>query len=325
MNNINFTSTKKILPLFVAIIISAIFLSNCVPIEEPNPAPPTEPRAQAPEPRPVPDPAPSNYVQNRFCNSGYYNPARRNNTINSYRKFLNKCTNKTSSWHQSATLHLKALLKKQNSGGSKVYKGGDELLEGELRIEGGDELLDELQKQKQKEPEPKPEPESTFVSVSPKVEALNQIPGTNIITPKKEEVITTTKKTKAIIIDTGSLGKISKVRKIILEKTLESKLDAYFAIVTKDMFDEAKEEAFQELEDDECTEDQCVMKIQEILQVENAFKMQLIMEGQDTQISITWNSQEEKRVEEDFCEGCKTKDLRKMISVLVEGLVGGNN
>ena len=321
MNNINFTSTKKILPLFVAIIISAIFLSNCVPIEEPNPAPPTEPRAQAPEPRPVPDPAPSNYVQNRFCNSGYYNPARRNNTINSYRKFLNKCTNKTSSWHQSATLHLEALLKKQNSGGSKVYKGGDELLEGELRIEGGDELLDELQKQKQKEPEPKPEPESTFVSVSPKVEALNQIPGTNIITPKKEEVITTTKKTKAIIIDTGSLGKISKVRKIILEKTLESKLDAYFAIVTKDMFDEAKEEAFQELEDDECTEDQCVMKIQEILQVENAFKMQLIMEGQDTQISITWNNQEEKRVEEDFCEGCKTKDLRKMISVLVEGLV----
>ena len=183
---------------------------------------------------------------------------------------------------------------------------------------------------KQKKPEPKPEPKPTYVPVLPKpvlpkVEVLNQIPKTNIKTPKKEEVITPTKKTKAIIIDTGSLGKISEVRKIILEKTFESKLDDYFAIVTKDMFEEAKEEAFQELEDEECTEDQCVMKIQEILQVENAFKMQLVMDDQDTQISITWNNQEEKRVEEDYCEGCKTKDLRKMISGLVEKLVGGNN
>ena len=132
-------------------------------------------------------------------------------------------------------------------------------------------------------------------------------------------------KPKAIIIDTGSLGEISKTRIKILDKTLESKLDDYFAIVPKEIFEEAKEEAFQELEDDECTEDQCVMKIQEILQVENAFKMQIIMDGQDTQISITWNNQEEKRVEEDYCEGCKTKDLRKMISELVEKLVGGNN
>ena len=132
-------------------------------------------------------------------------------------------------------------------------------------------------------------------------------------------------KPKAIIIDTGSLGEISKTRIKILDKTLESKLDDYFAIVPKEIFEEAKEEAFQELEDDECTEDQCVMKIQEILQVENAFKMQLIMDGQDTQISITWNNQEEKRVEEDYCEGCKTKGLRLMIGGLVEKLVKGNN
>ncbi len=51
------------------------------------------------------------------------------------------------------------------------------------------------------------------------------------------------------------------------------------------------------------------MKIQEILQVENAFKMELTYEDGDTQISITWNNQEEKRVVEDFCEGCKTKKV----------------
>ena len=132
-------------------------------------------------------------------------------------------------------------------------------------------------------------------------------------------------KPKAIIIDTGSLGEISKTSIKILDKTLESKLDDYFAIVPKEIFEEAKEEAFQELEDDECTEDQCVMKIQEILQVENAFKMELTSEDGNTQISITWNNQEEKRVEEDYCEGCKTKKLRETIGRLVEELLGKKN
>ena len=81
-------------------------------------------------------------------------------------------------------------------------------------------------------------------------------------------------KPQTIIIPTGSLGDISKTRIRILEKTLESKLDDYFAIVPKEIFEEAKEKAFEELEYNECTEDQCIMKIQELLQVENAFKME---------------------------------------------------
>ena len=80
-------------------------------------------------------------------------------------------------------------------------------------------------------------------------------------------------KPKAIIIPTGSLGDISKTRIRILEKTLESKLDDHFAIVPKEIFEEAKEKAFEELDYNECTEDRCIMKIQELLQVENAFKI----------------------------------------------------
>ena len=130
-------------------------------------------------------------------------------------------------------------------------------------------------------------------------------------------------KPQTIIIPTGSLGEMSKVRIKILEKTLESKLDDYFAIVPKELFEEAQEQAFEELEYDECTEDQCIRMIQELLQIENAFKMDLIFDEGDTQISITWNDQEQKRVVEDYCEGCKTKELRKMIGGLVEKLVGG--
>ena len=58
------------------------------------------------------------------------------------------------------------------------------------------------------------------------------------------------------------------------------------------------------------------------LRIPNAFKMDLIIDEGDTQISITWNDQDQKRVEEDFCEGYKTKGLRLMIGGLVEKLVG---
>jgi len=115
---------------------------------------------------------------------------------------------------------------------------------------------------------------------------------------------------------------MSKVRIGILEKTLESKLDDYFAIVPKELFEEAQEQAFQEMDADECTEDQCILMIKEILQIENAFKMDLMSEDGDTHISITWNDLNQKRVEEEYCEGCKTKELRNMIGGLVKKLVG---
>ena len=108
----------------------------------------------------------------------------------------------------------------------------------------------------------------------------------------------------------------------MLEKTLESELDDYFAIVPKELFEEAREQAFQEIDADECTEERCISMIQEILQVPNAFQLIIMVEEGDTQISLTWNDMEKKRVEENYCEGCKTKELRKMIEELVVRLIG---
>ena len=93
-------------------------------------------------------------------------------------------------------------------------------------------------------------------------------------------------KPQTIIIPTGSIGEMSEARIKILEKTLESKLDDYFAIIPKDLFEEAQEQAFEELEYDECTEDQCIRIIQETLQVENLFILQIIREEKYTQLSL---------------------------------------
>ena len=50
---------------------------------------------------------------------------------------------------------------------------------------------------------------------------------------------------QAIVVPTGSLGEVSEIRKKILEKTLKSSLDDYFAIVSKDLFEEAQEKALK--------------------------------------------------------------------------------
>ena len=126
---------------------------------------------------------------------------------------------------------------------------------------------------------------------------------------------------ETIVIPVGTLGDISDSRKQIIQNTLSQELTKYFRLVPQDKFEEAQEQAFEELEFEECTEDQCIMMIQEILQVENVFSLQLVEEDGDTQLSLTWVGLEEKKVLTDFCEGCKTKELNSKIELLVKNMV----
>ena len=128
-------------------------------------------------------------------------------------------------------------------------------------------------------------------------------------------------RSETIVVPVGTLGDISDSRKQIIQNTLNQELTKYFRLVPKDKFEEAQEQAFEELEYEECTEEQCIMMIQEILQVENVFSLQLIAEGIDTQLSLTWIGLGEKKVLTDYCEDCKTKELNSKIELLVKNLV----
>ena len=126
---------------------------------------------------------------------------------------------------------------------------------------------------------------------------------------------------QALIVPTGSLGEVSEIRKKILEKTLKSFLDDYFAIVPKDLFEEAEEKAFEELDYEECTEEQCIILIKEMLQVEHSFQLVLMAEGETTFLSLNWKDLDRERVEEDVCDNCDTIKLRQSIASLVKAIV----
>ena len=100
------------------------------------------------------------------------------------------------------------------------------------------------------EPEPKPKKKVVLQKVAVPTYKTPVIKP-KVVEPKiakKPTVNTTPTKAQAIIIPTGSLGEIKISRIKILEKTLESKLDDYFAIVPKNLYEEAKEKAWEELE-----------------------------------------------------------------------------
>ena len=136
-------------------------------------------------------------------------------------------------------------------------------------------------------------------------------------------VIGQSERPETIIVPVSSLGDVSEVRKQILQNTLTDELKKHFRIVPQEKYEQVLEQVFQELEYEECSEDTCIMRIQEILQVENVFNLQIIGEGKDTQLNLKWITLDEKKNETDVCLGCGTFQLNDKVKGLVEKLVGG--
>ena len=129
-------------------------------------------------------------------------------------------------------------------------------------------------------------------------------------------------KPQGVVIPVSSLGDVSETRQQILQNSLEDELKEYFTLISQERFEEAQEEAFEQLEYEECTEDQCIMLIQEMLQVENAFHLQVIGEGSNTQLSLSWRTLDENKKETDICLECGTFEINLKIKNLISSLIG---
>ena len=125
-------------------------------------------------------------------------------------------------------------------------------------------------------------------------------------------------KQKACLAPMGALGDISEMQKQIIFNSLQESLSTQYVLASQKAFEAAQTQAFDELEYDECTEDQCFALIQQILQVDNLFLFNMTREGNFTQLSLTRVDLDSQRlVRTAICEDCNIKQLNNSVDELV--------
>jgi len=125
-------------------------------------------------------------------------------------------------------------------------------------------------------------------------------------------------KQKACLAPMGALGDISEMQKQIIFNSLQESLSTQYVLASQKAFEAAQTQAFDELEYDECTEDQCFALIQQILQVDNLFLFNMTREGNFTQLSLTRVDIDSQRlVRTAYCEDCSIKQLNNNVDELV--------
>jgi len=129
----------------------------------------------------------------------------------------------------------------------------------------------------------------------------------------------------AAVAPVSFLGKISVVKRQIIFNRFQEKLSEYYSLISQKQFQEAQEKAYESLESEECSEEQCIRKIQEYLQVENLFILQILSEEGDTQLSLTLVTLDTKSIKTDYCEQCRTLVLNQRIVALVKKFIPGKD
>ncbi|MCH8842676.1 MAG: hypothetical protein IID61_06815 [SAR324 cluster bacterium] len=126
----------------------------------------------------------------------------------------------------------------------------------------------------------------------------------------------------AAVAPIAAIGEISSAQQQIIHTSLEALLSSDYKLISQEEYRRAEEIAFEQLDFDQCTEDQCVRLIQEVLQVERLFILQIIRDEDFTQLSLTLFRGGERIVRAETCEGCGTAQLNAKLGVLYAGIAG---
>ena len=124
-------------------------------------------------------------------------------------------------------------------------------------------------------------------------------------------------KQTAALAPMGSLGDLNEVEKRIIFNSLQESLSKYYTLTSQKMYEKAEEEAFQVMDADECTEDQCIAIIQELLQVEYFFMFEILQSGNFQQMKITRVDIDGNRdVRTTTCEDCNISKTNSKVDKL---------
>ena len=124
-------------------------------------------------------------------------------------------------------------------------------------------------------------------------------------------------KNDAAVTPVSVLGEVSEGEKRIIFVRLQAELSKHYALVSQAEYQEAEDIAFERLEADQCTEERCIRIIQEILQVDRLFALQLVREDRYTQVSPTLVRGKDKIIREETCEDCTIPQLNSRVESLV--------
>ena len=128
-------------------------------------------------------------------------------------------------------------------------------------------------------------------------------------------------KPSAAVAPLAAIGNISEAQKRIIHTSLGGLLAQSYKLVADTDYKKAEEIAFQELDLAQCTEEQCIRKIQEILQVDRLFVLQIIREADYTQLSLVLVRADDRLVKVETCDRCSIRKLNASVERLYRGIV----
>jgi TPR repeat protein len=120
-------------------------------------------------------------------------------------------------------------------------------------------------------------------------------------------------KPRAALAPVAALGDISDAQQTLIYNSLRGELSSKYELVSASDYDDAEAQAFSELEAEECTAENCVLLVQEFLQLENLFVLQLTEVNRLFQISLTEYLTGSNRTVTNECSSCSANELLSRI------------
>jgi len=117
------------------------------------------------------------------------------------------------------------------------------------------------------------------------------------------------------------MGNLDEIEKNIIFNSLQESLSKFYILTSTKMYEKAEEEAFQEMDAEECTEAQCIALIQELLQVEYFFMFQILKSNDFQQLKLTRVDLDANRdVRTDTCSKCDISQINSKVDTLVQSI-----
>ena len=128
-------------------------------------------------------------------------------------------------------------------------------------------------------------------------------------------------KQTAALAPLNTMGDLNEIQKRIIYNRLQESLSKFYKLTSQRMYEKAEEEAFQQMDTDECTEDQCIAIIQELLQVENFFMIEILKTSDFSQMKLTKIDIDSNRVVRTIAfDNCGFQEINDNVEELVESI-----